>query len=420
MTEHVATAARFVFDAGGAVEAFARIPAERPVLRLEPEGRAPWTRDGATFHRDGGLAASVRADGVLLLRASRTAEVRVRPLLRPDYDESARGRRLVLDEAGGFGVFPTRPGGSRAGTESVFALRPGDELWISVCPARAPSPVRETQQIAHEGRPRPFPAGAYPSTAVIEDAGRHCQVFALHAYFWASGPRKLDLRAGRYALRRRPWTVARHDPADPQEFARVREEVRRAGMEFVVYLSPRHSTAPDLFEEMRRVLGTYAVDGLYLDGIAHDFRRCDEVLRRTREILGPGRILYLNGSDEPFGTPRVRCPFLDAQADFVLRGDAGRGGLSRERFLRWAVSGRNVSNAVGVWCHYGSSGRLVPADRAPPADDIEAAARNGVRLWRRSAWGEGLAEFDRLRQQAVAAMAAGTLSPPRRTPSSIG
>ena len=420
MTEHVATAARFAFEATGAVEAFARIPSERPVLRMTPAGRTPWTRDGAAFHRDGGLAAAVREDGVLVVRTSRTAEVRVEPLLRPAYDESSRGRRLVLDEAGGFGVFPTRPGGTRTGAASVFALRPGDELWISVCPVRELSLRRATQQIAHEGRPRPFPAGAYPSTAVIEDAGRHCQVLALHAYFWRSGPRRLDLRAGRYALRRRPWTVARHEPSDPQEFARVREDVRRAGMEFVVYLSPRHSTAPDLDGEMRRVLDEYAVDGLYLDGIASDFRRCDEVLRRARAVLGPDRILYLNGSDEPFGTPRVRCPFLDAQADFVLRGDAGRGGLSRERFLRWAVSGRNVSNAVGVWCHYGSSGRLVPADRAPPADDIEAAVRNGVRLWRRSAWGKGLGEFDRLHQQAVAAAAAGTLSPPRRTPSSIG
>ena len=79
----------------------------------------------------------------------------------------------------------------------------------------------------------------------------------------------------------------------------------------------------------------------------------------------------------------------------MLRGDSGRGGLPLDRFLRFAVSGRNISNTVGVWCHYGSSGRVLPVDRAPSARHIDAAVRSGVRLWRRSVWGGGLADFDR-------------------------
>jgi hypothetical protein len=384
--------ARFAFD--DAVVASQRIPVERPVLRLTFPGapRAAWTADGARrFVRDG-LSAEVRDDAVLVLRAMRPAVVGVEALFEPEYDESARGRRLVLDDEGGFGVFPTRPGAPRRG---AYELRESDELWISVCPPRRTSALRESQEIAHEGRPRPWPDGAYPATSVVEDAGRHCDVFALHAYFWDAGPRRVDLRAGRYALRRRPWTTARHVPADPERFARLKDDVRRAGMAFVVYLSPRHSTAPDVALEMKRVVREYGVDGLYLDGVSDDFRTSDAILRGAREAVGPDGIVYLNASDEPFGTPRVRCPFLDARADFVLRGDSGRGGLPLDRFLRYAVSGRNVSNAVGVWCHYGSSGRVVPADRAPPARDVEAARRHGVRLWRRSVWGRGLAAFDR-------------------------
>jgi hypothetical protein len=255
--------------------------------------------------------------------------------------------------------------------------------------------LREAEQVAHEGRPRPFPEAAYPSTEILEDAARHCRVLALHAYFWAAGPRRVDLRAGRYALRRRPWTTSRHVPADPERFARVKEDARRLGMKLVVYLSPRYSTAPDLFGEMRRVLDEYGVDGLYLDGISDDFRRNDEVVRRTREILGPDRILYLNASSEPFGTPRVHCPFIDSHADYVLRGDSGRGGLPLAKFLRYAVSGHDISNAVGLWCHYGSSGSLLPVERAPSARHVAAALANHVRLWRRSVWGAALAEFDR-------------------------
>jgi hypothetical protein len=391
--EVVVEGARFVFDGTGAIRGSARIPAERPVVLVTfPDSpRAAWTQDGPARLVRGDLSAEVRSDSVLILRAARAAPVRAETLFRPVYDESARGRRLALDEDGGLGVFPTRPGMPRSG---AYELRPDDELWISVCPPRRPSPRREAQEIAHEGRPRPFPDGAYPSTAIVEDAARHCQVFALHAYFWESGPRRIDLAAGRYALRRRPWTTARHVPADPERFARLAGDVRRAGMEFVVYLSPRHSTAPDLFAEMRRVLDEYPVDGLYLDGVSHDFRANDAVVRGAREVLGPDRILYLNASDEPFGTPRVRCPFIESHADFVLRGDAGRGGLPLERFLRFAVSGRNIGNAVGIWCHYGSSGRAIPADRAPSARHVEAARRHGVRLWRRSLWDRGLADFD--------------------------
>jgi hypothetical protein len=398
--EILSEGSRFAFDGAGAIEAGARIPAERPVLRVSFPNAPPaaWTiaaRGVTTILRCDGLEAQCRPDSVLVLRAARPVAVRVESLFRPEYAEGKHGRRLLLDEHGGFGVYPTRPGGSDATPPFDYGLAAGDELWISVCPPRHRNALRESEHVAHEGRPRPFPDAAYPSTRIIEDAARHCRVLAFHAYFWASGPRRVDLRAGRYALRRRPWTTARHVPADPERFERVKDDARRCGMRLVVYLSPRHSTAPDLYDEMRRVLDEYGVDGLYLDGLSDDFRANDRIVRRTREILGPDRILYLNASAEPFGTPRVHCPFIDSHADYVLRGDSGRGGLPLNRFLRYAVSGRNVSNSVGMWCHYGSSGRLVPADRAPSASHIDAALRHGVRLWRRSVWGAGLAEFDR-------------------------
>lgn len=392
-TEVVVAAARFAFDESGSIDASQRIGVERRVARIAFYGgpRAPWRAESATRLVRDDATADIRGDGVLVLRATKPLEIRVDEQFRPAHDESARGARLVLDEEGGFGAFPTRAG-RRGATHTLAA---GDELWISVCPPRAPSTLREKDEIAHEGRPRPFPDAAYPSAAIVEDAARFCRVFALHAYFWESGPRRLDLAAGRYALRRRPWTTARHVPADPERFARVAEDVRRAGMKLVLYLSPLHSTAEDLDAEMRRVVTEYGADGLYLDGLACDFRARDAFLRRARAAVGEGRILYVNASDGPFGTPRVRCPFVDAQADYVLRGDAGRGGLALPRFLRYAVSGRNVDNAVGVWCHYGSAGRPVLVERAPPPRHVAVARAAGVRLWRRSVWGaRALAQFD--------------------------
>src|SRR5262249_37303584 len=87
-------------------------------------------------------------------------------------------------------------------------------------------------------------------------------------------------------------------------------------------------------------------------------------------------------------------PFVDAWADFVLRGDAGRAGLARDVFLRRCVSGWNTSGAVGLWCRYGSSG-FPPRDVAPPQGDVAAALAAPRPLWRPSLWGaEAFARFD--------------------------
>jgi hypothetical protein len=338
----------------------------------------------------------VRDDSVLVLRARRATEIAVEPRFDPAHVARHRGRWMALDEHGGFGVYPLR---ARLSTRTrSLRLAAGEEAWIAAFPPRRPSALREAQHVAHEGRPTPFPDGAYPGDGVIEDAAAHCDVFCLHAYFWKACDAADRPRIGRYAGRRCSWHTRRHEPEDAERFAALRDAVHAAGMEFVVYLSPEHSLAPDIDAEMVRVVEEYGVDGLYLDGVSSDLVTLGRTVRRAREIVGPDRVLYLNATNQPFGTPRVYAPFVDAQCDFVLRGDSGRGGLSRDAFLRWAVSGRNISNAVGMWCHYGSAGRPVLRERMPPEDDIRAAHAAGVRLWRRSqAWreaGDDPAAFD--------------------------
>ena len=378
--EVMTTGAIWSFD-GDVAEAHQRIGVERRLVTLLGIGECE---------------RRVRADSVLVLRARRTADVAVDLSFRATYRARHRGRWMAADEAGGIGVYPLRP---RLMTRtSSVRLEAGEEVWISAFPPRPPSAVRQSQRIAHEGRPRPYPDGAYPGRDVIEEAAAHCHVFCLHAYFWRACDPADRPRVGRYAGRRCSWRTRRHEPDDPVRFAELRAAVRERGMEFVVYLSPEHSRAPEIETEMERVIAEYDVDGLYLDGVAEDLPTLDRVVRRTRELLGPQRILYLNATDQPFGTPRVHAPFVDAHCDFVLRGDAGRGGLSRDTFLRYAVSGRHLSNAVGVWCHYGSAGRPVLRERMPSADDVRAARAAGASVWRRSqAWrevGDDPAQFD--------------------------
>jgi hypothetical protein len=154
---------------------------------------------------------------------------------------------------------------------------------------------------------------------------------------------------------------------------------------------------------MERILKEYEVDGLYFDGWCghrEDFRPGYHLMRRARAILGD-RLLYLHSSSEPFGNCRVYLPFVYTYADFVLSGEAGRFGLGLEEFLRYMVSGHQISNSVGMWCYYGSwSDEPGYHNVVPKAEHIEMALRNYVRLWRNTqAWSKkspgNLARFDR-------------------------
>lgn len=193
----------------------------------------------------------------------------------------------------------------------------------------------------------------------------------------------------------------------PKALARVRDEAHRLGMKLIPYVSPYYSNSPDLIANMDRILTEYEVDGLYFDGWIgkrEDFRPRYRLMRQARAILGD-RLLCLHSSTEPYGNCRVYLPFVEAYADFVLSGESGRSGLDLEPFLRYTVSGHQISNTVGMWCYYGSwSEELRHGGEynniVPTIEHIEMALRNHVRFWRTAQrWSkqapEELARFDR-------------------------
>jgi len=399
--EITTTGAVLRFDGRGVLHVDARLPVSRPLARVQIAARGAPVVELVTDEvhlRIGRVRATVRPDSVVRFAAAEPADIRVEPLFEPEYRARRRGRQILLDRRGGLGIYPLRPRAFGRRWLGTPGSGPDEEVWVAFFPPRPPSPRRLAEPLAHEGRPRPFPSGAYPGPGVIEDAARHCRIFALHGYFWDAAAPADRPRFGRYAGRRASWRTRRHEPAAPELYRELAQRVRVAGMQLVLYVSPQHMRAEDPLREIERVLGEFAPDGLYLDGVGYDLRTLDRVVRHTRRLLGDERVLYLNASDQPFRSVRVTCPFVDAWADLVLRGDSGRGGLSRDRFLRFAVSGRNVSNAVGHWCHYGSSGSPVPRDAPPAQCDITAALGHGVRLWRRGqAWtanGHDLTRFD--------------------------
>jgi hypothetical protein len=326
----------------------------------------------------------LRGDGVLRLAARQKIEIETSFLRPAEFRREHGDAHVQLAPEGGAGTWGH--GGARRRSsdgKDRWLLPRGAELWSMALPARPWR--RRSERIAHEGQPSPFPSSAYLSDEDIAEIGATAEIFAWHAYFWRALPRGERPLLSRYAWRRCSWMSRRHEPELPEEMARVLAAVRRAGMQPVAYLSPLHARSPDIAEEMRRILEIYDFEGLYLDGTSPDFVEADHILRTARQILGPKRLLYLNLGEGPFRDAALPAPFLEAQADFVLRGSNGRGGLALADYFHAVLSGRMSGGAQGVWCPYGSRG-LIPRDDPPSSEEIELAAGAGVQIWRRSHW----------------------------------
>jgi hypothetical protein len=311
---------------------------------------------------------TLQGDSLLIIHAEKDFALKFSGLFQPVYHAEKDGRCMFIDQLGGFGVYPvekhqtTMPDFSCRDWSVEYKLKKGGEIWLSVFPPR-PYDWRRAygDLIAHEGNHGEF---RYPSRELIASSARHCNVLVVHSWFWPGGDRA-------------PWMIPRYVPDDMERFIRLRDDARAVDMKFVPYFSPLYYSGGDFFAEVRRALDEYKVDGLYFDGVCHDFRKSYEIVRRTRQMLGNDRILFRHCTQDPLDSNRVYCPFIDTYCDYIYRGEAGRGGLELDDFLRWTVSGYNISNAVGYWVYTGSTGKPGYVRQTPSAADIDAAIKIG-------------------------------------------
>jgi hypothetical protein len=415
----ITTGAKFQIDSRGAMHCWQRIPRERRVLEVS---FAPAVGPFRIERKDGFSCTLVCPAGTLTLQGDSLAILKMKGNLKtsfkgffnPAYHFEKEGKWILIDEDGGFGVYPVAkkttpaPVFSKLPWNIAYEFSGGDEAWLSVFPPRPYNWDRAFQAIEHDG--------GYLTNEQIRDAAKYCKVLTLHADVWQDIPQdakeKLSgiPRYAGYVHGPMPFAAAKHVPLDMEGFIRVRDEAHKSGMKVVVYLSPYYSTAPDIYAEMRRVLNEYKLDGVYFDGISMDFRKSYAIARRAREILGDNRILYVHCSSDPLDDGRIYCPFIDTYADYILRGEPGVWGLKLDDFLRWTLSGYHISNAVGYWCYYGSNKQQGYDSSAPKAGEyfetlptpehIDAALRNKVFIWRQGqSWSQpklkdSLAAFD--------------------------
>ena len=372
----VTTGAEFVLEKTGRIRCFQRIPQRREVAQIEIPPETPPLRlerrnDFACVFSARGISLTFQGDSLAIIRADKNVKLGIKGLFKAAYQAEKQGKWLFIDGRGGFGIYPTgekktnRPDVNQSTWGIPYAMRKGEEIWISVFPPRLYNWKRACEDLmAHEGNEGPF---TYPSTALIRSAARYCQVMVVHSWLWPGGDRA-------------PWKIPAFVPKDRKQFDRVRDDLHRAGMKMVPYFSPYYYSGKDFFAEVRRALEEYKVDGLYFDGVTMDFRTSYEIVRETRRMLGDERILFRHCTSDPLESARIYCPFIDTYCDYIYRGESGRAGLELDDFLRWTLSGYHISNAVGYWVYTGSTGKPGYVLQAPTREHIDAALRHEVRL----------------------------------------
>jgi hypothetical protein len=252
-----------------------------------------------------------------------------------------------------------------------FTLRydmPADSrLLLSVCPPREYNWRQDcSDRIVHYfpsliGRDAGWSDHPLPSDEELTSWRKFANVLVLHLETWNG------------------YTTARPELRDPKRTHEVLALARKLGYRTLLYCSPLYfspayvpfdklpddgsdpfinggklrDNAVDLFlDHTRWMLDTLDLDGVYWDGVFLDVPKAWECARRTREMLG-SRLFYFHATFTPlpWHSLGVYCPFVDTWTDYILRGECQDRRRVDPIYLRYEVSGLNISNAIGTLCY---------------------------------------------------------------------
>ena len=358
--------------AKGEVRFGQRIGARRTVAVLRT-GRA-WsgvtvTHDGEGFARitvdSPRLTLRVNGDSLFMLHAGEPVQARIDRRIQPVWNASYLVNHLIADELGAFGVYCSDESlddgfDAFAKTIATYALPADEVLWLGVCPPKEYPWEKsiESHVVWHW-----HPTEGYPTDAALRSWQTVGDTVLLQSEVALWKDWNLDF-------------IPRHGP---EEFARAAKTIHESGQRFIVYTSPffflkdtphedlafndwtqlnalgipvlpgRGENMPAFMAAIERVMTDLQPDGLYFDGqYMFDPAALYALARKSRALIGDDGLLEWH-STAALGLEDCYLPQADAYVDYTLRGE-GHQGVGDE-YLRFFVSGYNVSNSVGVLCN---------------------------------------------------------------------
>jgi len=311
------------------------------------------------------VTVRVNGDSLLMLQAHEPLSLWLRSKVAPAWHASEGNNHLLVDEWGGFGVYCSDPQVKDhfrpyEADAASWRLPAGAVLWVCVCPPK-PYPWEQSRRehvVWHHSREL-----AYPPDEVLAAWRQHGDIALLQSeiMLW------------------KDWNLDFIPRLGAAEFARVRQTCRRLGMRFMVYTSPYYfirgtpveSRAINTYENfvdyppgdgsgrnmglfmeaITRLVREHHPDGLYFDGqYVGSAPALYALARQSRALLGEDGLLEWH-STHALGWGTCYLPPADAYVDYILRGEGERSLYASPDYLRFFVSGYNVSNSIGVLCN---------------------------------------------------------------------
>ena len=309
-----------------------------------------------------GLNLQVNRDSLLEIFCSKELKLTFDGNFLPEYGAQKDGNVLLIDEIGGVGLYPYKGLNSmeignftNKEWKANYLINGFGRFWVSVFPPRKYNHAQSFEdRISHHGSlgnwdPPPYP---YPSDDAIEELGRYTNILVLHEMIWQGKFTRngIPVRtiADNYADA--SFCCCEYVPVDEKELVRVIKKAHSLKMRVIPYMSPFYSTAKgkDFLEKVKSRLEKYDFDGVYFDDISmEDMLYSYQIIRETRELL-KDKILYYHCTQGSLRSRNIYCPFIDTYADYILRAEGGAG--FNDEYLRYVISGYNISNSIGHIC----------------------------------------------------------------------
>lgn len=381
----VTTGGEFILDkANDTIECRQRLAKPRTVAKIRlPSGTlqnlslTSKTGGAAIFTSPGEGKGAVRINGdsLLMMRAGSGGSAVAELAFTPDYHGEFKGNFNFFDPFGGISFFehgnqpPNKMEAANDPVRVTWTLQAGQSLWAGVSP---PKPYDWNKSITQRAvmRGSSNPAYFYPDNFTIRMMG---EVAKFNVYYLHNENAMQN------------WQTELI-PRDPAEHIRVMDQSRLAGMQAIVYASPKHFIDGTIVEgrakddvddrrsaghtsghnanvylfEAKRLLERYQTGGFYWDEMYCDPRALATnywLARATRDLLGDSRPLYFHGTEDVLGDRRgteighTFFPTMHAYFDVVYKGEAVDFTTVDRKFpgyVRYNVGTYNISNAVSV------------------------------------------------------------------------
>lgn len=375
----VTTGAKYIIDKlTGGIECWQMLGRSRLLAKVVPD--CTFSEAGFSVdHWDENLCAvrymfsgtdkyiriQINKDSLMEIYSMKRNAVKINGFFMPKYQSQKNGNALLIDETGGMGIYPykglrnmemyTR---ERDGMDINYEMDSFSRLFVSVFPPRKfnykqyfEDRIYHRSSVTGDGKLALYPV---PSDEELDYVRRFANILVLHETVWKGSrlARGLEIKTRKELYEDAAWCCYDYKPFNEKELERTIKKAHSLGMRVITYMSPFYSSAKgeEYLDRVRYTIDTYGVDGIYFDGNSMDILESYQRVRDVRKIL-KDRLLYIHCSSDPMSSHNIYCPFIDTYADYILRAEWVKS--FSEHYLRYVISGFNISNTIGHICFTG-------------------------------------------------------------------